>query len=930
MRDKANTRLGRWAVIDIETTGADQSYDQIIDIGFLLYEGTRLVERFSSLVKSDHELSFFIQKLTGITPKMLKNAPLWDDVLENLELLEGAKLVAHNAEFERSFLEDELYMFSSSPEFEDSLPFLALLFPYKKGLKLEQFIVDWGIADSECHRGLEDSIDLLKVLIIAIRLVREDRTRYQELKSLFLKHGLKDYWFFKFYDLMDDELEELAETIDFDWEKVFYKAREFESLGKQEPIIEESGFPLGFSGENIQTILRDEEKVKEVIPLYRYREGQEKLSLKVGQSFKNRVHALVQAPTGTGKTLGYLIPSALFSLEEQKQVLIATGTKTLQNQAMEKDIPQLRKLLGLDSERLKIRRLVGSQNHLCELLFRQQAEDLLNQGEDFESRFTQLYFDLVFRHNAESSSFDWVLRDDLPYFFKMRMPTFRAQGDSIAVDFRSCTGNRCPFSSECTYIRGLREAKDADIIVGNHSLMFSWPRGFPRPENIVVDEAHKIEEETTKAFTYEATEDQLESFSRSLSNLQGIGSLFYLLAQNEEEAGDSTPLINQLRQETLSTHQMLEDHLRGLPELLEQYFKKHPRYTDQFWNELPFVDDKGPLDETGQAIYNHLKSVQFILKSYSNLLLPYVTRFEAKNFVDEQMIVAITRFETFWGQLDDILLALESCLEKKRGRTHSLFFHQRDGYAIASAPIDVGMVLHDHLLQTSASVVMTSATLANAEGDQGSRGIEWATGYAYLEPERRFKSGFYLPSTYDYKNRSRVYLCDDVPAFYQAEFIPRVLKPVMELIKELGGRTLLLFSARKRFEAARELLIKEFEGIMPIFVQGMGSRVVEDFKEKGEGILIGMESFGEGIDIPGEALEFVFIDKIPDLRMDLVINKRRQFFDSHIGNEFNDYYLAHRSRGLHQKLGRLIRRESDRGGNHCGGFKDSQMEGENI
>jgi len=94
----------------------------------------------------------------------------------------------------------------------------------------------------------------------------------------------------------------------------------------------------------------------------------------------------------------------------------------------------------------------------------------------------------------------------------------------------------------------------------------------------------------------------------------------------------------------------------------------------------------------------------------------------------------------------------------------------------------------------------------------------------------------------------------------------------------------------------------------------MGNNVVEDFKNAENGILLGMESFGEGIDIPGESLQFIFIDKIPDLRMDQVINDRRDFYEQNIGNEFTDYYLGHRTRSLHQKLGRLIRRESDFGG----------------
>ena len=106
-----------------------------------------------------------------------------------------------------------------------------------------------------------------------------------------------------------------------------------------------------------------------------------------------------------------------------------------------------------------------------------------------------------------------------------------------------------------------------------------------------------------------------------------------------------------------------------------------------------------------------------------------------------------------------------------------------------------------------------------------------------------------------------------------------------KVVEEIGGRSLFLFSAKTRFEKAREILLEKFEGIIPVFIQGMGSNVVEDFKSAENGILLGMESFGEGIDIPGDSLQFIFIDKIPDLRMDQVINDRRDFYEQNIGNE---------------------------------------------
>jgi ATP-dependent DNA helicase DinG len=710
---------------------------------------------------------------------------------------------------------------------------------------------------------------------------------------------------------------EIADQIDFDAEDSMRELYEKEQEALEEKVDGlEKSFELTFNGDNIKNIYRDEKKIGEKFSGYKYRESQEELSLRVGQSFKNHVHAMVQAPTGTGKTLGYLLPSALFAREERKQVLVATGTKALQYQAMKKDVPQLRKLLGLDDKELNIKQLIGSNNHYCELLFRNETEeeDLFSSSRSFEDKFTDLYFDILFYHNSTSSSDDLITRGDIPFVFKMKVNNFRKREQGLAVDYRSCTGSNCPFRGDCSYLRGLREAREADIIIGNHALMFSWPRGFPRPEYVVIDEAHKIEGETTKAFTYEISEEGLEGLNKSLLNMQGIGSLFYLLAQHEVNEGESTETINQLREKTLQTQRMLQDHLLVLPDKIELFFKRRPRYTDKYWNEAPMLDRKSVHDQTEKSIRDHLESIFHILGSFYNELMPFGSRFESKEMKDDQQAMAWTRFEKFLGGIEDTVMALEIGLQGKEDYARSMKFHEKQGFVMESAPINVGQVLHDGLLATSASVLYTSATLGNAHGDQGTKGIEWATGYIYLEAERRFKRGFYLPAAYDYKKNTKVFLCDDTPSLYDKNFVESVMTPVMDLIQDLGGRSLLLFSARVRFDRACEFLLEKFEGKIPVFIQGMGNNVVDDFKENGEGVLVGMESFGEGIDIPGEALQFVFIDKIPDLRQDYVIQRRRDYYEANLGNEFNDYYLSTRTRGLHQKLGRLLRTEKDFGG----------------
>lgn len=933
-------RLGRWAVIDVETSGADPSYDQVIDVGYLEFDGIKLIKKYSSLVACPNELSSFIQKLTGITSKMLSHAPSWKQVEGEIQELYGAKLIAHNADFESGFLKrsfDKIDDGLLREEFCDTLLFLGLLFPEYSSLKLEHFIQDWGIAETEMHRGFEDARDLLKVVLVASTLTRKDKAFYQFLKLQLLEKKMENFWLANFLHLSDEELKEIAREIDFDLDHCVNLAREkiwprrfFEALPEKKLL---KNFSVEFSGANIKNIFSDEEKIKNLFPSYRKRQSQIDLALKVGQSFKNNIHSLVQAPTGTGKTFGYLIPSVLYALEEKKPVLIATGTKTLQHQAFNKDVPQVREFLGLNEDEIKIKLLVGSNNHLCESNFRVEENEntLMSSNREFDELFTSIYFESIFFHNARLRSNDKILRDDLPYVLKRKIEALNRREKELGVDFRSCSGSNCPFKGNCSYITGLREAKEANIIIGNHSLMFSWPKGIPRPLNIVVDEAHKIEDEATKAFSLEIDQVGFELFVGSMQHLQGVGSLFYLLAQNESVHGESNDVIKRLREETLKSYQMLMDHLLPIKEMISMYFKRMPKYTELFWNELPMINRLTHNENSAQAILNHLESIHFILKTYLDQLTPYAGRFDVKNLKTENEITAFTRFESFYSQLSDYFVCLDKLIAPAENYCRSMKFKEDQGYLFSSSPVDVGKIVKDQLLSTSASVVFTSATLANGSGDTGARGIEWATGYSYLEPEKRFKSGTYLPCTYDYKNKTKVFLCDDGPSLYQSNFVEYNLMKIKPLIRKLNGKTLLLFSAKARFEVAREILLKEFEGQIPLFIQGMGTNVVEDYKRSTSGILLGMESFGEGIDIPGDALQFIFIDKIPDLRMDLVVNERRDFFESSLGNEFTDYYLAHRTRSLHQKLGRLLRTESDYGGviivdNRVKGWKGKTME----
>jgi len=903
--------LGKWAVIDIETTGINPGTDEIIDLGFLQFEGTKLVKKYSSLVRPQHEISQYISKLTGITQEMLKKAPLWSQVENDLLELEGHSLIAHNARFEQSFLEkffDKVRMALTPQEsFQDSLLFLALLFPQSAQLNLESFLVDMGLAEKEQHRGFEDSLDLLKVMLLGCYFLQTDRELKFKLREVFQRFQ-SDFWFKHFVELSQSELLVIAEQIDFDLEGACKKLAQIKTNHEAETSFQ-SRFRHEFSKANLESILRSEKEIQELLPRYKYRDSQEQLAVKVGQAFKNKIHALIQAPTGTGKTMGYLIPSMLFSLSEKEPCLIATGTKTLQDQAINKDVPQTLDLLHL-RDKIKVVKLIGSNNHLCELLFREnfQEDGLLY---NFEEVFVNSFFDLLFFHNSKAPQERKITREQLPFVLKKIIPLFQEKERELAVDYRACVGPTCPLIQNCSYIQGLKEAKEAQIIIGNHALMLNWPRSLPRPSHIVVDEAHKIEQEATAAFTVEVTHQTIESLIKNLP--QGMGALIYLISSMEEEF-QAEDKVADIREKTQFNLRMLRDHIDALPTLIESLFKKLPHFSPAYSNELPFPREQEAKDELTVIIRNHLSSAEFILESLYQIYLPYMSRWETKDFKGEvQKLKAFAVFEMNFSSLEKHALAFKHFLSEAQDWATVMKFSEQDGYSLESSPIDVGKKVFDELLLPSSSVVFTSATLANSQGDTGVRGVEWMTGYSFLPAEKRFKSGLFLDAVYDYKNKSKVFLCSDTKPLSDPKFVESTLDQVCPIIDHLGGRTLLLFSSRLRFEQAVDYLLRKYEGKLPVFVQGLGKNVVELFKKEASAILIGMESFGEGIDIPGEKLQFIFIDKIPDVRQDIVIQKRRDFYEAKFGNEFTDYFLAQRTRSLQQKLGRLLRTETDHG-----------------
>jgi ATP-dependent DNA helicase DinG len=896
--------LGSWALLDIETTGIDAGVDDIIDLGFLRFNEGKLVQKFDELVKSDLKVSPFITHLTGITQKMVDKARPWDLVKKDLLDLDEHYLIAHNANFESNFLGTKFSSLNINAiqselrlPFGDSIPYLALCHPGRSGLSLESFILDYGIATKEEHRGYRDSLDLLKVLICTNWKLKKESSKLFDFIEQTLR-PMEDYWFRKFSQLSFEDLEDLATQIDFPIADHFNL--ELKKVIGPASVQKKQSESLSFNGESIKKAF---ENGAEIFENYEIRDQQLEMAQRIGQSFAHGIHSLIQAPTGTGKSLAYLIPALSFAKSKKTKVLISTASKVLQNQLLEKDIELAMRFLK--NSDIKVTKLIGTQNHLCIAKFEHENFDQPGFFNNFPEEFAKAYFKILFFYNSINET--KITREELPYSLKRMFQEFDQMSVDLAIDFKSCLASKCPFIKDCSYFNGLEEAKKSDVLIGNHALTFHWPSSVERPEYIIFDEAHKIEESATGALTTLSELSKLESFLRVREKgNSGLGAMFYLMDSIEDNS------IKQEKKEFIY-HSFSEslNHLSGVHLVVQKLSREMNNYTDEYWNEFLFL--KKIPTPLMTSLVNELNTISKNLDPVFDILTGVYQKFEDKEWEDIREAQAWVYFRSFYNQLSDYCSEISLFLSEDDLYCRSVKFHETYGVQLESCPIDIGKFVHQKILEDSNSVIFTSATLGNMNGLGGHALIDWTTGHLYAEKAKRFQKPLFLECLYDYKNQAKLFFCSDLPPIYTNEYVDIVLLKLIPIIKKMNGKCLLLFSSYKRFERAREILLEKLQGELDIFYQGMSGKVVEDFKKSKFAVLLGLESFGEGIDIPGENLQFLYIDKVPDMNKELVYEKRRDFFDKNFGNSFSEYYMASRIRKLQQKLGRLIRTSSDRG-----------------
>ncbi len=575
----------------------------------------------------------------------------------------------------------------------------------------------------------------------------------------------------------------------------------------------------------------------------------------VEKALEERRHLIVEAGTGTGKTLAYLVPV----IRSGKRVIISTGTKNLQEQIFFKDIPFLEKHLGP----LRVCYMKGRNNYLC----RQKLYDLSNQPVLSGLQEIEQYRQIAeWEEHTESGD-----RAELT-----ELPETTQLWSKLDARTDRCTGQKCTQWDRCFITEMRRRAMESDIIIVNHHLFFAdlalrqsgAPDAGILPEfsAVVFDEAHELED---VASSY---------FGVSVSNLR-----FEELARDIEQ--------------TLQRKQVMSATLlQGLARLRERarfFFGLLPAGEGRF----AFSNREGFLIKNDKDYEAVMKSLEYV---FSQLELLPKKPDEVFNFARRTQELKTQLAFIMESEDKNTVFWIEWRGEGRKGMRHVI---------LQATPIDVSQILQTKLFDAVETAILTSATLAVAAAPQ--RGdFEYIRQRVGLEHTRELV----VPSHFDYARQAVLYVPPDMPDPRSTIFGNRAADKIRRILEITQGRAFCLFTSYAQMHDIHDRLLGELP--YPMLLQGKAPKnaLLEEFRITPNAVLFATSSFWQGVDVQGQQLSCVIIDRLPfAVPSDPIVAARVRAIDSNGGNAFFDYQVPSAVISLKQGFGRLIRSVKDRG-----------------
>jgi len=889
-----------YVALDLETTGLNPERDAITEIGVVKFRDEQVLDTWSSLVNPQRPIPYRIQQLTGITQEEVNVAPSLSSVLGTLlRFVNDYPIVGHSVSFDLGFLNHQGIFLRNSTI--DTFELASILLPHVARYSLGKLAEALDIRFPTRHRALEDALATKELFLALVEQVSKlDLSVIQEINRLAtrvdwpLRQVFRDLEHTKarsaFVGSIGQQL--LAKgTLDGKGSLSLLTREEGRAL---KPSLERK--PLDV--DDLAATLEDGGLFARSFPGYEYRPQQVEMLRLVAQAFNESHHLLVEAGTGTGKSVAYLLPAAHFAAQNGERVVISTNTINLQDQLYAKDIPDLQRILPFE---FKATLLKGRSNYIC---LRRLAA-FRRSGPSSTEEMRLLAKILVWLPST-------VTGDRAELF----LPDYKEQAiwSRVCADAETCLADQCSYRKKdrCFFYGARREAERAHLIVVNHALLLSdvavENRVLPKYRYLIVDEAHHLEASTTRQLSFVVRRKQMEwllnGLSQNLGKGQPVGFLAEFLARYHGKVPKDV-------KEKLERHiNSLQGEVEAARRLLYQFFNRLNSFLEEH------SQSKGPYNQVirltgGIRVQPAWANVEIAWDNLSRPLLHIGEGLErlsgglddynipGQEDLLQELLSYTSRIREIYEQMNALIVQPSSA-----GIYWAEVSAQDEEISLHAAPLHVGPLVQKHLFMPKECVILTSATL-RTEGEFDyirERLSAWEAEEAAVG------------SPFDYASSTLLYLPTDIPEPYQSYYQRMVEQALIDLCRATRGRTLVLFTSYSQLRNTSKAISRPLaENEIVVYTQGDGSsraQLLENFRTTPRAVLLGTRSFWEGVDVVGEALSCLVVARMPfSVPSDPVFATRSETFDE----PFTQYALPEAILRLRQGFGRLIRSKADRG-----------------
>jgi predicted DnaQ family exonuclease/DinG family helicase len=854
-----------YASLDLETTGLDPARDRVIEIGAVAFTPERITSTLEQLVDPGRPVPDTVLRLTGIKQEQLRGAANPEEALRRLAgFLRGRQPVGHGARLDVEFL-DAAGLWDPEQEILDTLDLARILLPAASSHSLPLLSTEMGFNQPRPHRALDDA-DATRQLLLRLRE-----------EAAGLDEGLKESM--------------LALVAPYEWPVARFfadalaapnpnpeptAAVQLEAAGRGRSAVKPPDDPT-----SIAALLGPEGPLASVLPGYEHRESQMQMLLAVAQIQARGGTLVVEAGTGTGKSLAYLVPSIARAVGHKERVVVSTNTHTLQEQLMGKDLPALREWLPWSFKAVLLK---GRSNYVSLRRWRRYLAEACRDAEELMFKLKVL----IWLHTTESGD-----RSELRLHGREEVFWTR-----IASDPLDCVGIHCT-KEDCYVHRARAAAETADLVVINHALLLADAEVggglLPEYDHLVIDEAHHLEEAATRGLRQEVDGptvvalldrlahgllDDLQRQPHLGASVEPFAEAPPLAVAAAERVGELFRVADGWVAARLGDAERREESVRITPALREQ----------DGWADLSLVSENAVTSLA--ALDTTLRRAVAGVREWLG---------------GEEPDQGIRELEMIRGRLESALKLLdEALLHPDSNRVY--WFNQvsrAENLLLRAAPINVGSLLRGRVYAERRSTVFTSATLAVGGT------FDYFSSRVGLGPD---VEELILPSPFDFYKQALVCLPTDLPLPEDERFDPAVAELIAAVARRIGGRTLALFTSHRQLGDVHAAL-KQRVDLDEVLILGQGidgqrRQLLKTFEEAERPLLLGTSTFWEGIDIPGDHLSCVIVVRLPfAVPTDPVFAARAE----QVRDPFTQLALPQAALRLKQGFGRLIRRSSDRG-----------------